>query len=94
MTRGVEFRRSPHVLWRRVDDEVLIADDDGAGISSLSLPASSAWLFLDRPRTREDLANELAARFKVLSTDIGGHVERVLDELVIRGWVIRVDRDE
>jgi Coenzyme PQQ synthesis protein D (PqqD) len=93
MSPGVAFRRSPLVLWRRVDDEVLIADGQGSDVSSLSLTASTAWLTLDRPRTRDDLADELATRFRTPSTDIGPQVERVLHELVRRGWVVREDAD-
>lgn len=93
MSGPVTFRRVSRVLWRRIGPEVLIADPRGTEISSLSSPASAAWLMLDHPRRREDLVEELAARFGDPVNEVATHVERLLDELEQRGWVTRTDDD-
>jgi DNA-binding IclR family transcriptional regulator len=78
-------------LWRLVGGEVLLADAAGPDVNCLSAPASAAWLLLDRPRTREELSNELASAFGGSSPRIRDHVERLLDQLRERGWVISDD---
>ena len=93
MSDAVTFRRSPSALWRRVGDEVLIADAEGPDISSLSPPASAAWLHLERPRTREDLIDELVVRLGVPAKEIAAHIERSLGQLEERGWLIRTVGD-
>jgi len=81
------IQRSSHVLWRRIGEEVLVADAEGTDVSSLSAPASAAWMLLDRPRTREELVDELAARFGGSAPEIADRAERLIDQLEGRGWV-------
>jgi len=90
MSSIVTFGRSQRVLWRRVGTEVLVADPDASGISGLSAPASAAWMSLERPRTRDQLVDELVGTFGVTADEIAGHVERLLDQLVERGLVVPV----
>jgi Coenzyme PQQ synthesis protein D (PqqD) len=82
------YQRSPCVLWRRVGVEVLVADADGSEVNTLSWPAAVAWMLLDRPRTRENLTEEMAVRLNASMEEIAEHVERVLAQLEERGLVV------
>jgi hypothetical protein len=88
------FARSTAALWRRVGDEVLLAAPDRSEIDRLSVPASAAWLLLERPQTRADLTEALAGKFEVVPTEIAEHVDRMVEELEARGWVVRAANDD
>lgn len=94
MTEGARpaFGRVGAALWRRVGPEVLLAGLDGSEIDRLSVPASALWLLLERPLGREELVAALADEFDIEAGDIAGHVDRLLDELVTRGWLEPAER--
>jgi hypothetical protein len=77
-------------LWRRAGVEVLLAGPDGSEVDALSLPASAAWLLLERPRTLAELTDGLASRFAADRDEIADRVARLVDELEGRGWLARV----
>jgi len=85
------YARSATALWRRVGAEVLLASPEGTGVESLSVPASAAWLLLERPRTAGDLAAALAGRFPSGSDGIERHVSKILEDLGSLGWIVRED---
>ena len=87
------FRRTPRALWRRVGDEVLVADAEGSDVSSLSASASAAWLLLEEPRTREELIDGLVAGCELPAIEVAKHVDRMLHEFERREWVVRVVDD-
>jgi hypothetical protein len=84
------FVRASGALWRRVGGEVLLATPGAPEVSSLSVPASAAWLLLDRPRTTAELAEALAGEFSVDTDEIRGRVGDIVDQLEARGWLERV----
>jgi hypothetical protein len=71
-----------------VGPEVLLAIPDGDDVVRLSVPASAVWLALDDPRDRASLLTEIASVFDVEPTEIADHVDRLVAELVARGWVL------
>lgn len=88
------YARAEATLWRRVGDEVLVASPDGSEIERLSLPASAVWRLLERPLARDALTAALAAEFHSEIADIAGHVDRLVDELGARGWVVPAAADD
>lgn len=93
MTEPTVVRSSP-ALWRRVGAEVLLADPDGAEVERLSVPASAAWMLLERPRTMGELTRGVAAELGLPQDEVGAHVESVVAGLQTRGWLRRADGDE
>jgi coenzyme PQQ synthesis protein D (PqqD) len=82
------YARNPAALWRRVGDEVLLTARDKPEISRLSVPATSAWLALAQPMTQAELTKVLAEEFEVDAKQIVVHVERLIEELEARGWLV------
>jgi hypothetical protein len=64
---------------------------DGPQVDRLSIPASAAWLLLERPRTLRELTGALAEEFAVGRGEIGPRVEELVGELVSRGWLVRAE---
>ncbi len=93
MSGSSAYRRSPTALWRRVGDQVLLADAEGAEVHALSATASATWLLLDGPRTREALVAALASGFGGEPTEVAGNVDRLLERLEVEGWVFRTVGD-
>jgi hypothetical protein len=85
------FVRTSDALWRRVGSEVLLASPEGPEVASLSVPASAAWLLLDRPRTTRELVESLALEFSVDTEEIRGRVDDLVQQLETRGWLVRVN---
>ncbi|MGH2701825.1 MAG: PqqD family protein [Actinomycetota bacterium] len=80
------FRRASGVLERVVDEEVLVATADSE-VASLRGSAFRQWLLLDRPRTIDDLAAQLARIYDVDAGDIRSEVGDLLEDLRGRGLV-------
>lgn len=89
MSEATTYSRNAFTLWRRVGDEVLVANVDGSDVDRLSAPASAAWQLLEVPRTRTELTAALAAEFDSPSEEIERHVGHLLHVLERRGWAMR-----
>lgn len=85
-THEVRFRRAPDVLWRNVGADVLTARPRAEGFDLLSGGAGHVWRCLERPRTRAEVI-ELLAAGGALPEDPETAVQRVLDDLTDRGLV-------
>ena len=87
------YSRAATALWRRVGDEVLVAEPGTPGVQRLSQPASVAWLHLEDPHTAHELTEALAAEYSAPAEEIAGHVAHLLDVLRESGWVTRKVED-
>ncbi len=67
--------RSGDVIWRRVDDEVVILNDEGTTLTTLNPTAAVAWEAMDGSVSIERVARCVAARFDE-------DPARVLDDIV------------
>ena len=94
MNGTLTFARTRSAVWRRIDDRlVLIADVGAPSVECLSAPASATWNLLERPLTVGELAVALAASFGEAPSDVTEHVERIVDTLERRGWIVRGNGD-
>jgi hypothetical protein len=90
---GQRYRRSPAALHRTVGHEVLLAEADRDGFDVLPGTAASVWTLLEEPATLPELSHELARTYGTPVERIATDVEPLLDELVRRGWLERIDDD-
>lgn len=67
--------RSADVIWRRVDDEVVILNADGTTLTTLNTTAAVAWEAMDGTLTIDRVAECVATRFDVAK-------ERALPDVV------------
>lgn len=88
-TAGEEvLERAPAVLWRRTLRGVLISVVGEEEPFLLTAPGDAMWAMIDRPMTRTELVDLLAASFDAPARTIAGDVEPVLQILVDRGALV------
>ena len=92
--RPSSFTRHPAALWRIVGDEVLLTRRGSGDLDQLRGSATDAWQLLCEPQTLGSLVETLADRYGRRPVAIRADVMTLLDEMLVRGWVMRVDADE
>jgi hypothetical protein len=80
------FVRADEVLWRDGGDILVLARVDGYAVT-LTGPGGAVWEVLERPRTMDETAAELAEAFDADVDVVRGDLEPVLDRLVDEGFV-------
>jgi hypothetical protein len=91
--RQSSFTRHPAALWRIVGDEVLLARRGSGDLDQLRGPATDAWELLREAQTLGRLVETLADRYGQRPDAIGADVTTLLEEMLVRGWVVKVDAD-
>jgi coenzyme PQQ synthesis protein D (PqqD) len=92
--RPSSYTRHPAALWRIVGDEVLLARRGSGDLDQLRGSATDAWQLLYEPQTLGSLVGALADRYGQRPDAIRADVMALLDEMLVRDWVVRVDADE
>jgi hypothetical protein len=87
VTADVLYMRAEDVLARSYGDEVLLAAPRRDVVDQLKGPAADVWEVLDRPRTIEDVVEQLTRLYRAPVERVQDDVQKLLDELVDRGWV-------
>ena len=86
---GSVYRRSPSVLFRAFDDEVILGSPDREGFDALPGTARTVWEVLALPRSFEELVTELAQAYEAPADRVAGDVRPLMEQLEQRGWVER-----
>ena len=81
------LRRSPHVLWRSVGAEVILAEPGRTDFELLSGSGGAVWRALDDPLTLPELIEALATEHGVEAGAIDGDVRQLVGTLSARGLV-------
>jgi hypothetical protein len=84
------YRRSAEVLWRNVGPEVLITRQVDTTMDVLSPAASAVWRLLGRPKSADEIADQLNGS-EGQAEEISTGVETMLRELLRRGYIERGD---
>jgi hypothetical protein len=87
---GSWYERSPDVLERDVDEEVVLAAPGGKDVSVVSASAGRVWRLLETPRTFVDLVTSLAREYERPVESLAFDIDRVLQELIHRGLMANV----
>jgi hypothetical protein len=85
------LRRAPHVLWRSVGAEVILAEPGRTDFELLSGSGGAVWRALDDPRTLGELIEALAAEHGVEADAIKDDVRQLVHTLSARGLVLEGD---
>lgn len=78
------WRRHPHTLWRSSAERVVLLAPDAAEPSTLSTTGAVVWHLLERPRSTDELIDELSALFDEDPERIGRETAAFVEELA--GW--------
>jgi Coenzyme PQQ synthesis protein D (PqqD) len=85
--RATRLRRVPHMLWRSVGAEVIIADPARTDFELLSGSGGTVWRALSEPRTLRELVDDLAEEHGVEPLTIEDDIHQLVGRLSARGLV-------
>ena len=85
---AIELVHSPRALWRRTPRGVLVLTDALGSPKALEGTAAALWECFDAPRTRDDAAERLAARFGIDVARARAEIAPVVDDLVTVGALV------
>ena len=88
------WRRADDALWRVVPGSLVVLGSAADGPQLLTGPAVEAWALLAEPRTADELADALAARYEIATAEITGDVTGLVADLADHGLVVSVADDE
>jgi len=73
------------VEWRHVDEQILALDTKSSTFFNLNRTGAMLWSALSEGRTREQLTDELVAKFKIDSQTARRDVDAYIDTLAKHG---------
>jgi hypothetical protein len=76
------------VAWRVVDDEAVIIHSETSDYFSLNRSGTWLWNLMDLPRSRNDLAAALSARYGRPAGEASADVDAYLEHLVTAGLLL------
>ena len=83
--------RRADVLWRATIDGVLIRPLGAPALTKLAGTGRALWAVLDEPAAFDEVCARLAADHDADVVAIAADLEPVIDDLVARGMVERID---
>lgn len=87
MTTGL-ISRSDTVVWRRVNDDIVVIPQNGQQICVLNKTAAVIWEMLDGECTPEKISSRLSERFDVsyekAYTDVSGIIETFIQNGIVQ----------
>jgi hypothetical protein len=84
----VRYQRSPHVVWRRTLEVIVVLAVDGTEPLVLGGTAADVWTLLAEPRTLDDLVGVLAEHYSGEAGVIAADVAKLLATLCESGVVL------
>ncbi len=83
----MSWQRVPGIVWRRSGNRVALLTEAGAEVIVLDHVGAVVWMSLSAPRTRSELVEEVATRFRAAPEEVVEPLEGLLQELEGRGVV-------
>ena len=86
---GDVYFRSTRVLEKKLDDELLLIDNETDVIFNLNPLGTAVWRFLETPKTADEIMEVLCNAFPdIPEVQIREDTSRLLGQLVYRGLLV------
>lgn len=79
--------RNNDILWRLIEDKVVILDTDEARAIMLNDVGSHIWRSLERQKIAEELINDVASTFDIDEKTAGKDVRSFLNDMIKRDLI-------
>ncbi|UCB44007.1 MAG: PqqD family protein [Dehalococcoidales bacterium] len=83
--------RTEDIIWRRIEDEIVLITDDGLSLHVLNKTAAQIWEMCDGTHSPEDITAGLCERFDATLEEVTEDVQDTLDKLKGLGLVRRTE---
>ena len=73
--------RAEDAIWRKIEDQVVIVEDDGCSVHVLNKTAAQIWEMCDGGVGVTDIASKICERFEVSPDEALADVEQTVSKL-------------
>jgi hypothetical protein len=87
-----KVERVPDVIWRKIDDKVVIIGDQGTELITLNSTAAYIWERCDGTMNANDIAKMMQEQFTASLEEIYDDVIAVLKRLGDKGFLKKSDK--
>ena len=81
-SRMKKYAKNPNTVASKLDDELVMIDIDLGKYFSMNSIASSIWEYIDTPKTKEEICDELLNEYAVGRATCTQEVTLFLEELI------------
>jgi hypothetical protein len=76
-----------NILWKKVDDEIVMVDPKKDDYSYLNSTATDVWVLIDKGSTSDEIIAKLAQDYEMDPKIVKTDVTKLLKELVKEGYI-------
>ena len=84
--------RNEDVVWRRIEDEIVVIGNDGLAVHMLNKTAAYIWEQCDGTKSPDEIAVSLCERFEVTSDEARADVQDTIGKLEGLGLLEKANR--
>jgi hypothetical protein len=74
--------RRDEYIWRSIDDEVVILNEEGTQVCLLNKTAAQVWIWADGKTTLDEVVGKICERFEAEPEEVIVDVQEFADQLV------------
>lgn len=90
MTEG-RIMQAEDIIWREIDDEIVVIRDDGLRVLVLNKTAARIWEMCSGDLGPDEIAGKLCERYNVSLEQASADVRNVMAKMVELGLLKRAD---
>ena len=90
MTEG-RITRAEDIIWREIDDDIVVIRDDGVSVHMLNKTAARIWEMCGGDLGPDEIASKLCERYDVSLEKASADVRNVMAKMVELGLLKRAD---
>lgn len=83
------FRAGPNVVSRRIGEETVLVQLERNEVFALNVTGARLWELLSSGSSRAETIDTMLAEFEVTRSELESEVDSLVDELVVKGLVLR-----
>lgn len=83
------YKIKQQVLWKNIDNEVVIVDPDTDNYSCLNATARDVWELLGKGNPVNEIVSELCARYDAPEECIREDVQSLIEDLLVAGLIAK-----
>ena len=88
---SIRMERVPDIIWRKIDDNVVIVKEDGTELVTLNSTATYIWDKCDGKMNAEDIAAAIEEQFTASFEEIYNDVLAAMNRLEDMGLLKKAD---
>jgi hypothetical protein len=84
--------RNDDIIWRKIEDKVVLIGKEGTEIHTLNKTASYVWELCDGANNPDEIAAKLGERFDVTQEEVYADVREIISKMEQMGLIERREK--